>query len=224
MSIAALLAGCQPVPQPFSHTETGERAQLALPDSGGIVVLDLAEAPPAVATGLANAMAKALADRNVPAGTGSGNSMSHFLQGSVEDDGRDAAIVWTLQDAHGETVGTVRQSIEGTPITAWADGEPGLMRKLAEQAAPQIAALVQERTPQENVLPAVRILPIAGAPGAGNRQLAFALRRHLAAFGLEIVEEPGERDVLVRGTVSVSPPAGGRQQAKTVQVLQRARG
>lgn len=213
LALAALLAACQPVPQPFSHVETGDSVLLDLPDSGGIVVLELADAPPAAATGLANAMATALARRNVPAGTGSGNSRSHFLQGSIEDDGRDAAIVWTLQDPHGEIVETMRQSIEGTPIEPWANGDPALMERLAERAAPQIAALVQGRVPVENVLPGVRILPVAGAPGAGNRQLAYALRRHLAAFGHEIVEDAGQQDIVVRGTVAVSPPSNGRQQA-----------
>ena len=77
-------AACQPVPQPFSHTETGSTATFDLPDSGGIVVLEPAAAPPATAAALAEAMADALAERNVPAATGTGNSRSHFLQSGID--------------------------------------------------------------------------------------------------------------------------------------------
>lgn len=207
------LAACQPIPQPFSHVETGDTATLDLPDSGGIVVLDVAEAPPATASALAHAMAHALANRNVPAGTGSGNSQSHFLQGNVEDDGHDAAIVWTLYDPQGDIVDTLRQSIEGTPVAAWARADPSLMRRLAEQVAPQIAGFVQRAVPRENVLPGVAIAPVHGAPGSGNRQLRSALRRHLTALGQHIVDSAGPHDVTVNGTVTVDPPQNGRQRA-----------
>lgn len=210
---AAGLTACQPVPQPFSHTETGDSAALDLPDSGGIVVLKLADAPPATAAALAEAMAAALAERNIPAGTGNGNSRSYFLQGDVEDDGRDAAIVWTLHDPQGAIVDTVRQSIEGTPVEPWAQAEPGLMHRLARQVATQIAALVQISAPNENVLPAVFIAEVTGAPGTGNRQLANAVRRHLRALGLDVVEAGTENHVTVRGTVTVAPPSAGQQQA-----------
>lgn len=210
--LAASLAACQPVPQPFSHVETGSGVPLELPDSGGIVVLEPAAAPPATAAALAEAMAASLAALNVPAGTGSGNSQSHFLQGSVEDDGRNAAILWTLYDPQGTIVDTVRQSIEGTPVDAWARAEPALMRRLADAAAPQIAALVQDAVPDENLQPALVIGGVTGASDAGNRQLGTALRRHLAAFGQKIAETPGPQAVSVVGTVTVDPPAGGQQR------------
>ena len=210
--LLAGLAACQPVPQPFSHTATGNGASLDLPDSGGIVVLELADAPPATAAAMADAMVAALARRNVPAGSGSGNSLSHFLQGSVEDDGRNAAIVWTLYDPQGSVVDSLRQSIEGTPVDAWARAEPQLMERLADAVAAQVAALVQTTAPQENPLPALHVAEVAGAPGAGNRQLGNALRRQLAALGLTVVDTPGALDLTVRGTVTVSPPTGGQQQ------------
>lgn len=207
------IAACQPVPQPFSHVVTGSTAQLDLPDSGGIVVLALTEAPPLTAAALAQAMVTALVSRNIPASNGSGNSRSYFLQGSVEDDGRDAAIAWTLYDPQGGVIETVRQSIEGTPVRAWAEARPALMERLADQAAPLIAALIQTGVPSENPLPAVHIIPVTGAPGAGNRQLGIALRRHLSALGLRLIDAAGAQDVTVSGTVAVTPPADGRQQA-----------
>ena len=54
---SAGLVACQPVPQPFSHTETGNRAVFELPDSGGIVVLAVADAPEVTSMALARAMA-----------------------------------------------------------------------------------------------------------------------------------------------------------------------
>jgi hypothetical protein len=210
--LAVSLAACQPVPQPFSHDATGDTAVLDLPDSGGIVVLEPAEAPPATAAALAQAMVAALAARNVPAGTGSGNSQSHFLQGFVEDDGRDAAIFWTLYNPQGTVVETIRQSIEGTPVTAWAAAEPALMRRLAEAAAPQIAALVQDASPDENPLPALRLGEVTGASEAGNRQLRNALQRYLRTTGLRIADTPGPHTVGIAGSVTVDPPQAGQQR------------
>jgi hypothetical protein len=216
--LLALLIGlagtaCQPVPQPFSHTETGSMAPLDLPDSGGIVVFETAAAPAATATALAEAMAKALADRNVPAATGTGNSQSHFLQSGIEDDGQNAAIVWSLYDPAGALTGTVRQSIEGTPIDSWVQADPALMTRLAVEVAPQIAALVQGSVPDENTLPALRVAEISGAPGRGNQQLRFALERHLAAFGQRLTAQTGPQVLNVTGTVTVDPPSEGQQRA-----------
>lgn len=214
---AALLCGgltaCQPIPQPFSHAETGRTVPLDLPDSGGIVVLEIADAPPATATALARAVATALGESNVPASTGTGNRRSHFLQGSVEDNGRAAAIVWTLYDARGKPVDTLRQSIEGISVPAWASAEQALMTRLAHRIAPKIAALVQNAAPAENTVPPLYVADVSGAPGLGNRQLRGALRRHLADTGLAVTDTTGSRHLTVSGEVNVGPVSGDRQQA-----------
>ncbi len=207
------MVACQPVPQPFSHTETGRTATLDLPDSGGIVVLEVAEVPALTSKALAQAMAAALAERNIPAGTGSGNRKSHFLQGGMVGDGHNGAIVWTLYDPRGEIVDTVRQSIEGLPLAEWVGAEPNLMRRLARQAAPGIAALIQGAAPNENLIPTLYVAEVTGAPGLGNRQLRNALRRHLGTAGLHLSGEPGTDSLTIVGSVSVGPASGGRQQA-----------
>jgi hypothetical protein len=207
------MVACQPVPQPFSHVETGRTAPLDLPDSAGIVVLDVADAPPSTSAALSRAMAAALAERNVPATTRSGNRQSHFLQGAIEDDGRDAAIVWSLYDADGDLVDSVRQSIEGTPVDAWARADAALMANLAKQSAPHIAALVQSGVPVENTTPALFVADVSGAPGQGNQQLQSALRRHLSAAGLVLSAHPTADTLTVTGTVEVGPVTGDRQQA-----------
>lgn len=211
--LVASLSACQPLPQPFSHTETGRTAPLDLPDSGGIVVLEVAEAPPATSAALAQAMAEALAERNVPAGTGTGNRNSHFLQGSVEKDGRNTVIVWTLYNPQGDIVKSVRKSLRGVPVNQWSEAQPELMTRIAREAAPAIAGLLQGISPDENIIPPLYVAEVTGAPGLGNRQLRGAVRRHLDAAGLEIANTPGSNRLTVVGLVTVSPATRGQQMA-----------
>jgi hypothetical protein len=218
------IAACQPIPHPFSHAETGNPVTLDLPDSGGIVVLELANAPAATSVALAEAMADALAERNIPASTGSGNQRSYYLHGYVDDAGRDVVILWTLIDPRGAVVDTVPQPIDGTQPAPWAEASPALMRRLAHQSAPQIAALVQGAVPAENVVPALHVAEVAGAPGLGNRQLRSALRRHLAASGLQVTESPATDGLTVSGIVAVGPVTGDRQIATLEWLVRDAAG
>lgn len=209
---STLPVACQPVLQPFSHTETGETAPLDLPDSGGVVLLGVKHAPPVVSNGLTMALVEALAARDIPAFTTSGNRRSHYLEGLVLDDGRDAAIVWTLRDPEQNIVDTLRQPIEGTPVADWSSGSAALMRRLAEETAPRVAAFVQSGAAAENVVPPLYVAEVTGAPGSGNRQLRNALRRHLGTAGLTLADGPSG-GLTVFGTVSVGPPDAGQQMA-----------
>lgn len=192
MAVVAI-AGCQPVQRPFEGFAPPDPALLELRDRGGIVILPVADAPPAVADGLAKALVEALRSESVPAVTGGGNRESAFLQGRIDDPGHDAAIVWELFAGDGKQIGEHRQLIEGTPVRAWAIGEPKLMRSLAQEGAGPIAALMRGgpllEVPRERIV----LAQVEGAPGDGNGSLTTAMRAALA----------GEVELVAEGTTAL---------------------
>ncbi len=207
-----LLAACQPLPQPFSPRESPDNALLALPDHVGIVVLPIAEAPPATALALAEAMVDALQAANVPAATSGGARASRFLQGRVEDDGEDAGLIWELFAADGTLIGTFRHSIEGASLADWRNGEPILMQNLAWIGAGPIAALLQPQAIQPALALQVAGAAVSGAPGLGDIQLRRAILTALEARGVRF-GAPGANGT-IQGEVLVTPAGDGLQQIR----------
>ena len=80
--IALAIAGCQPVPQPFQPGTAQKTSNplLDLPDRSGVVVRPVAGMPGESGRALAEEMATALIDRNLPAFTGNGNRSSLILR------------------------------------------------------------------------------------------------------------------------------------------------
>ncbi|MFQ5971905.1 MAG: hypothetical protein ACE5Q3_06195 [Alphaproteobacteria bacterium] len=214
IALAIALAACQPVPRPFSHDGAPNRTILAVPDHGGIIVMPVADAPEATSSGLVAAMVDALHDANVPASASGGNRHSHFLQGRVEDDGRDARLVWELYDGAGKLIGTASRSIEGTPIPAWAHGQPELMAALVGGTAPEVASFIQKEAPR--VLTAARIVlrPVSGAPGDGNARLTEAMEKALGKAGFDLAGNPGPDTFEIIGNIGLDPGRQGRQEVE----------
>ena len=210
-----LLAACQPLPQPFSHDGAPDNALLKLPDHVGVVVLPVAEAPPATAQALAQAMVSALQAANVPATNNGGARASRFLHGRVEDDGRDARLIWELFAADGTPIGEFRHSIEGTSLADWRDAEPALMQNLAWIGAGPIAALLQPQAIQPPLALHLTGATVSGAPGLGDTQLQRAILAALEARGVRIgvPAYPGP-NITLQGTVQLTPAEGGVQQVR----------
>ncbi len=211
------VAGCQPVPRPFEGFAPPDPALLELRDRGGIVILPIADAPPAAADGLAQALVEALRGESVPAVTGGGNRESAFLQGRVDDPGHDAAIVWELFAGDGKPIGQHRQPIEGTPIEAWAMGETKLMQDLARAGAGPIAALMRGGPVLEIARPRIVLAPVQGAPGDGDGSLWAAMRAALAD-GVELVAE-GSTALRLEGQVRVGRTEGQSQNVTITWTL-----
>ena len=209
LALAMALAACQPLPRPFSHGGQPDRNLLAMPDRGGIIVLPVSEAPPATADGLAGAMVTALHAANVPASRDGGNRDSAFLQGRVEDDGRDARVVWDLFAGDGALIGSHAQAIEGTPLAAWRTAEPDLMAALATASAANIAALIQSAAPVAVTTPRIVVLPVEGAPGDGDARLGTAVRTALAAAEIEIAEVADAHTLSLAGRVVIVGAGAG---------------
>ena len=229
--VILLLVACQPLTQPFGGDRPPPMSPITSPpDSVGIVVAPVANAPPKAASALADAMAAALREQDVPADTKVGNQKSYRLAGKAEakPQGDHVLIVidWELLGPDGHSLGHQNSSGDA-PAADWRDGNPYLAKDLAAKIAPALARSVEGDVPVEakisNPVVAVRMTP--GAPGDGEKSLTRQIAEALRHAGVTVKVKPDEKEnfVLV-GAVTIAPPDAGQQKVKVTWSLARTDG
>lgn len=227
------LAGCGTLPQPFLGNPGRVGRVLGQPPAPRLAIPPPRSAllPAAGSARLAADLARQLRARTVPA----------FAL-------RPAATDWRLRVTAGAAHGTVTPrftlltpagrpsgSIAGAPVpaAAWTGGDPALLDAAATAAAPRLARLLARvevgilRANPHSLLnrPArVRVAPVVGAPGNGDRVLAAAMRHALAALHEDVLGPAGKADFLVRGAVRITPLPGGRQMVQLRWIVTNAAG
>jgi len=226
---ALALAACQPLPHPFADQAPPPRAAILSPrDSAGIHVEPVAGVPAPFSNALAESLAAALRDAEIPASTAGANKASYRLSGVAHRsrfaDGRDAvAVDWELRGPTERSLGVATAGIPAADLSE-ATAESAA-HALAEQAAPVIARLVQEEPPAEAAEPRLAIQAVNGAPGDGDRALARAIGGALRRAHVSLVEKPADQaSFVLAGTVAVSPPQAGKQQVSVRWALFRPDG
>jgi len=229
LALAGVIAGCQPLPHPFADQQLPPDAPiLQVADTVGILVEPIAYAPADAA--LAQAMATALQDREVPADTHASNRQSYHLTGDAAATSLSAGaamveIQWTLANAKGETVG---RDLQHMTISAadWTTGTPEILAPLAKAEAPHIAAMVQEAPPVErNPGRQVYIRATEGAPGDGRTALPRSLSFLLGRAGVKVTPDSQTADAVVIGpTVNLTSAGAGKQHVLIVWHIDRADG
>jgi hypothetical protein len=201
---ALLLAACQPLPHPFADNRPPPDSPLLTPrDSVGVRVEPLTGTP----SDLAEGIAAALREREIPASTQGRNKRSFELRlASGEAPAGSEAVFrvdWELWTADGRSLG------HGS-----AAGDDA--RSVAAAAAPEIARLVQDEPPAMagSSEPVVALRPVTGAPGDGGRTLTRAMDYALRRANVPLTDRPGAESFVLTGTVALSPPAAGQQQVK----------
>jgi hypothetical protein len=223
-----LLAACQPLPHPFAEDVALPGSPVLTPrDGAGVVVAPVAGAP-----ALAEAIASALRDAEIPASAaGDGNKGSYHLFAATSDQpqsgGRSSVIVaWELHAAGGNRIGQGTADVEA-PSDAWRQGDQALVRDVANKAAPAIAQLVQDEPPKAVALaePLLAVRKVTGAPGDGGRALPRAMDFALRRVHVAVAEKAdGRESFVLTGRVELSPPASGHQHVKVNWALLRADG
>lgn len=223
VALLLVLAACERPPQPFASTGSPvSRELLELSDRNGIVIMPVEGLLPDDARRLETALAAALQANNIPATFGSGNSHSYFLLGErVAGQGGSGRMMWNLLAADGGEIGTYAQII---PSPSLFGGNKSIARRLAEEAAPALAAMIQRDMPAEYTAPSLYIGPVTGAPSDGNRRLQTLLRALLQRAGYTLVPVPTGDGITVLGEVRVNPAAGQRETVAIDWVLTDARG
>ncbi|HEV2549343.1 MAG TPA: hypothetical protein VGU20_18525 [Stellaceae bacterium] len=223
------LAACQPLPHPFADQAPPPHAAILSPrDSAGIHVERIAGVPAAFSDALAESLAAALRDAEIPASTAGANKASYRVLGVAHParfaDGREAiAVDWELRGPNERSLGHATAGIPAADLLAAT--QETAAHALAEQAAPVIARLVQEEPPAEVGEPRLAIQAVSGAPGDGDRALARAIDGALRRVHVPLVEKPADQaSFVLAGTVAVSPPQGGKQQVSVRWALLRPDG
>lgn len=205
---------------------------LSPPDSVGIYVLPVENAPAPAAAALADAMATELQRADVPASAHASNVESYRLHSvatvAPTADGRETvSIAWELRDAAGKLVGST-PSQAAVIAGAWQHGGDGLATALAAPAAPAIAKLIEGDVPQQQgrLTPVVILRDVTGAPGDGDRALTRAMSVALERSNLALATRPaGKEDFVVTGRVEVAAAtAGAMQRVRITWALQRPDG
>lgn len=225
-----LLAACNGAPPPIMG-RTAPAAALSPPDSAGIYVLPVENAPAASATALAAAMATALQQADVPASAQSSNRDSYRLQPvatatSAAAGHESISVVWELRNAAGTVIGSTPPQLV-TDTAAWQRGDGNLAAALAAPAAPVLAKLVQGDVPppQGGLNPVVTLRSVTGAPGDGDRSLTRAMGAALEHTNVVLAAIPADKaDFIITGTVAVAPAEGQKQQVKVTWLLMRPDG
>src|SRR5258708_36129525 len=114
--LALLAAACQPLPHPFAG-DVPQAAMLSPRDSAGIYVAPVAGAPTSIAGDLAEAMAAALRDADIPASTRGRNNGSDELPGAAGAPPLPGGAVginvdWGLRAADGQSLGHAPSAAE----------------------------------------------------------------------------------------------------------------
>jgi hypothetical protein len=212
--LALCAAACQPLPHPFAG-DVPPAALLSPRDSAGIYVARVAGTSQPVADDLAEAMAKALRDADIPASTRSRNKGSYELRGAAReetlaDDRVEVSVDWELLAADGRSLGHAPVAAE-QPAGASDTVAPAI----AAKATPAIRQLVQDEPPIAAVHPdaAVSLRPVTGAPGDGGRSLTRAMEQALRQARVALAK-PGDAapSLVLAGTVTMSPADANKQQ------------
>jgi hypothetical protein len=226
---AAVLAGCQPLPQPFAPgEEQRNNALLEIPDSAGVLVLPVTGVGDTIAVTLSRSVAKALRAADVPAATSGGSTRTHVLQGWLES--RPAGggnikidIIWDLFDGEGTLTGSRPMSWQVAGFK-WHGGDRFMLDRLARESAPEIAMLMRRAPPAKSAGRLLRIGAIAGAPGDGGTALKISLATALRRLQFTIADTSNSTALAVTGTFRAAPPQAGEQVVEIVWKVTRADG
>ncbi|MBU8539695.1 hypothetical protein [Falsiroseomonas tokyonensis] len=227
------LAACTGLPQPFRGRPGAVARRLRVPPGYRIAVPNSTQLllTDADSASLSRALAEGLVANEVPAVAGPALPLDWQLAVVAERQGVQVVPRYALRDADGRALGM----LVGQPVPArdWAEGGAALHERIAGEVAPQLATLVgridaQRRTGDEAASgsgpPVLRLLPVRGAPGDGNRSLTARMRDSLAGLGFRVQEEAEGAQFAVQGEVTVVPSGRGLQRVEIVWIVSRRDG
>jgi hypothetical protein len=115
----------------------------------------------------------------------------------------------------------------------WLAGDDAALRRAAADGAQSLATLVARadalrRTGDDRTAGAgplvVRLLPVRGAPGDGNRSLTARMSEQLAALGFRVQDQSDGAQFAVQGVVEMASGTRGQQRIEIVWTVQRRDG
>lgn len=173
-----------------------------------------------VGAALAREMANALVDRNLPAFTDNGNRSSLVLTGSATETPRGGGrsiirVIWRVSDRTGIQQGEHALDI-ATRKTAWNQGSPTLLRRIAQKSAGKIAEIVQGPAERDQTADRVErtlhVWKIDGAPEPAGALLRTELETALRRQALRVSSRMRDDSLIVVGTVTLAQGLKGQRE------------
>lgn len=213
----ALVAACQPLPQPFQPDNKGLTSAtdpLLQPGPSFSLLVTPVRGLGTNGQKMADDLAQALQDREIPASSHSASKASYVLTGEArEAGGGGSQIVWTVVDPRGVTFRTLTQPI-GAPAASLAEAKVSL-GSLAVAAAALIEPALQEDASLQRGPPKVRVAAVTGAPGDGNQTLPSALGAVLEHRKVAQLAPTAADAYVVAGTVKMTE---GPRNGQTIEI------
>ena len=221
--LAALLAGCGDLPQPFAGRPGATALRLATPPPARLTVPPPTAAllTQAQAVQMAQGLTDALVNNELPAFAQEPRPGDWQVRMTATLTGQTVQPRYVLLDADGHSRGDIAG--EPIPADAWEAGDPTTLHHAAAVAAPRITDLmraVDATTKQSdpnslyNRPARIFLAGVTGAPGDGNDSLAREMRRQLPQTGDLLVKTASDADFSVHGLVKVTDLAGSQQQVE----------
>ena len=230
--LIALLAACQPVPQP-NRPDSKSREFGGLLDLGpraGFTVAPVGGLQGDLGARFAEALAVSLQGLDVAASARKSHRASYLLTGQVralppERGLRQIAFDWRIVDPRGLEVAKIDQ-IEILQEGQWPPSDGARLRALAAASAERVGRIVglDPEIPAPTTGGAIAIEAVTGAPGDGNRALAAAMRRALRGQGARIAETGADAAFTLRGVVRVGDFGRDRQKVEIDWMVYRLDG
>ena len=204
------LAACQPLPQPFRPDVKGNHVSpLVLPIGESSVFVRPPEGlPEDQGLLMAEAIAAALDDKEVPATATYRNPLSSDLVISLDHDKTIDAATWRWRlDRDGKQTKAGRpQPLRHALEKAAGSADPADRKQFAEAIAAVIAPDLQPDVPESpfgSEGKKLAVLACDGAPGDGNKSLRQAMREQLILSNRPPVADPAKADYVITCSVKV---------------------
>ncbi|UFN50879.1 hypothetical protein LPC08_09825 [Roseomonas sp. OT10] len=228
------LAGCGDLPQPFRGRPGGLAPQLTPPPAYRIAVPAPTAALLTDAGGgtYAVALADALEAAEVPAVAGPPLPLDWRLTIRAEREGQNVVPAYALADADGTVLGETRGA--PVPLADWGAGTEAMLKRVAGRDAQAVVTMLtrvdaagRATNPADlagRAPPRVRLVPVRGAPGDGNRSLSTRMAEFLGGKGLVVQDQADGAGFAVQGEVHVAQGANGTQRIEIQWIVTRRDG
>lgn len=215
--LACAAAACQPLPQPFQPDNKGITAAtdpLLQPGPSFSLLVTPVRGLGTNGQKMADDVAQALQDREIPASSHSASKASYVLVGEARDVGPGRSqIVWTVVDPRGVTFRQLNQPL-GAPAASLAEARVSLT-SIAVAAAILIEPALQEDASLQRGPPKVRVAGVTGAPGDGDQSLPAALGAVLAHRKVAQIDPNATDAYVVTGRVKLTE---GPRNGQTIEI------
>jgi hypothetical protein len=226
---AGIVAACQPLPQPFQADSRVKATDTLIRPIGetSLFIPPVVGLPSGPDEALADALAKALNAKDVPASVSGRNRLTSLLTVSLEPRGGDAVWRWDQRHPDGSLQAGESRTLGMAPARL-AAGDVAAMKQAAAAMAEAIAAKLNEAAIEGVAIdtkPAtLAVKECEGAPGDGNRALRQAMRELLILSGKNPLPDTAGADYVIGCVVKVWQDSPDSERVTIEWVLTAADG